>query len=239
MRVLLVAKKNSVGNTISKLWPSKSLADTSEPTLTNMRALLAASVRPTRYFPQTKDFSTGRRRNLLVVIPCAWRTRDHWALQVRQLLSTTVEEIGWDHGRDPTLDKCCCFTPVHYRLRLYFLPLWNEELCREATGSPLAEGDFWSSLRAELQANMPANLFVLIFPRKVQAHTVFVTRRGKPKSKWGSNPQGGFLNRCGVGERDMWEAREAFVELFYSPLVILLRARTTRAIFSGLSRFPP
>ena len=37
----------------------------------------------------------------------------------------------------------------------------------------------------------------------------------------------------------MWEAREAFVELFYSPLVILLRARTTRAIFSGLSRFPP
>ncbi|CAM9966639.1 unnamed protein product, partial [Ascophyllum nodosum] len=42
---------------------------------------------------------------------------------------------------------------------------------------------------------MPANLFVLIFPRKVQAHTVFVTRRGKPKSKWGSNPQGGFLNR--------------------------------------------
>ena len=31
---------------------------------------------------------------------------------------------------------------------------------------------------------MPANLFVVVFPRKVQAHTVFVTRREKPKSKW-------------------------------------------------------
>lgn len=31
---------------------------------------------------------------------------------------------------------------------------------------------------------MPSNLFVVNFPREVQAHTVFVNRREKPRSKW-------------------------------------------------------
>lgn len=31
---------------------------------------------------------------------------------------------------------------------------------------------------------MPANLFVVIFPRSVKAETVYVTRKEKPKSKW-------------------------------------------------------
>eukprot|EP00752_Nemacystus_decipiens_P012739 g11283.t1 len=31
---------------------------------------------------------------------------------------------------------------------------------------------------------MPSNLFVVVFPRRVQAHTVFVDRKEKPRSKW-------------------------------------------------------
>lgn len=45
---------------------------------------------------------------------------------------------------------------------------------------------------------MPSNLFVVVFPKIVQAHTVFVDRKEKPRSKWsvgGLRSPPGLLNR--------------------------------------------
>ncbi|CAN0258652.1 unnamed protein product, partial [Ectocarpus fasciculatus] len=46
---------------------------------------------------------------------------------------------------------------------------------------------------------MPSNLFVVVFPRRVQAHTVFVDRKEKPKSKWSV---GGLRSPPGLLGRD-------------------------------------
>ncbi|CAM9408726.1 unnamed protein product, partial [Ectocarpus sp. 4 AP-2014] len=46
---------------------------------------------------------------------------------------------------------------------------------------------------------MPSNLFVVVFPRRIQAHTVFVDRKEKPKSKWSV---GGLRSPPGLLGRD-------------------------------------